>query len=261
MFRICLNTNSFPKKRSDEGHTEENVVVKPYKNVQWLYSPMEKEAEISKTAFVAACLGFVSLGMLVGVKVVFRREQEKLTRAEARDGGMFAAKALVLGTILCTGAFAGIGALFVTATGISSVKEFGEVAQKFVIATGMKIPDPAPSPEDIEAEQSMETFLEELFTLHPLKSATKEEPGTSKTVETSDITTEEKGLVEGIRESLRKKFGKEKKSEKSSETNNNNKGTPGSSTAAVEEKGFLQEIRQTIRKKLGLSPSNDNKKE
>jgi hypothetical protein len=258
MFRICLNTNSFPKKKSDEGQTGENVVVKPYKNVQWLYSPMEKEAEISKTAFVAACLGFVSLGMLVGVKVVFRREQEKLTRAEARDGGMFAAKALVLGTILCTGAFAGIGALFVTATGISSVKEFGEVAQKFVVATGMKIPDPAPSPEDIEAEQSMETFLEELFTLHPLKSATKEEPGTSKTVETSDITTDEKGLVEGIRESLRKKFGKEKKSENSSESN---KGNPGSSTVAVEDKGFLQEIRQTIRKKLGISPSNDNKKE
>lgn len=257
MFRICFNQHYFHHSKNENQKKNRTLLLDRSTHSMKhseaiMFSQDEPNDDFFKTALLTAGLGVISLGMLLGVKIVFRREQAKLTRREARDGGMMAAKALGLATLLCTGSFAGAGALFITVTGITSVKEFGEVVRNILQKTGLQPALPAPDKESVEIESSLENFFQDLFTLQPLKTETEN----NKVEEVS--SKDSKGFIEDLREQLREKFGKSSNKskqnteiesslqlEKSLETEDGD-----SKAINAEDKGMIESLRQSLREKF-----------
>ena len=84
---------------------------------------------ISKPWFFGTSFAIVSVGMFAGVHHVLKAEQIKVDIRSVANRGPFvvATKALIGGTCLCFGTFIGCTALFIGATGITSLSEFGQI--------------------------------------------------------------------------------------------------------------------------------------
>ena len=90
---------------------------------------IEKGPFISKPWFFGTSFAIVSIGMFAGVHHVLKGEQIKVDIRSVANRGPFvvATKALIGGTCLCFGTFIGCTALFIGATGITSLSEFGHI--------------------------------------------------------------------------------------------------------------------------------------
>jgi hypothetical protein len=171
-----------------------------------IYSPREED-KISKPVFFVGSLGAFSLGMFLGVKWIMKREQMDVAPNEKVVGMRLAGRALGLGTLLCLGSFAGIGALFIGATGITTVNEFGAFARGIVYKTGLqqlieKV-DPDKDKESKEVEQQLEQMLNDFW--NPPPKVERSRPENEK----SQVNGSRVKIIEEIREKLRRKFGED----------------------------------------------------
>lgn len=177
---------------------------------KYLFSVDEKQKRIqpvSETTFLVGSLGIFSVGVLMGVLMIMRREKYKLAPKDRTAAIGMASKALGLGTLLCVGSFAGIGGLFIGATGISTVQEFGVFAKKIVQSTGLpSTPENETIDRDLETKEFEEEF-EKVF--HNLSSTPKEG---LKNDEVKSPPTEKGSLIQTIRSALRSKFSSKDKS-------------------------------------------------
>lgn len=124
-----------------------------------------QESPISKSAFFGASLGIFSLGILYGVRRAMKQEQEPLSSVKNNVQGMhLGAKAFLLGSLLCLGSAAGLGALFIYKTGITDTKQFGIKAKEYVKSLGI-FPEFDFNNEEFKKEaEEMEKDIEEFIT-------------------------------------------------------------------------------------------------
>ena len=83
----------------------------------------------SKSALVAGSFTAFSFGMLYGVHRQFSKENFKIAKSH-RGPFMLACRALLYGTILCFGSFAGGIGVFVGVTGITTLQQLSDRAQE-----------------------------------------------------------------------------------------------------------------------------------
>ncbi len=177
-----------------------------------IYSVNEqREESISKTFFFTGSLGVFSLGMMIGIQRIMKKEGHNLPPENRSAAAGLAAKALGVGTLLCLGAFAAGSAIFVGVTGITTVEQFGEFARKMVHGTGLPKTTEGRSQEEEEeskkAEQELEKILNDFFS--PKKEEEKNKPESSDTIKRgSNDSFDFKSLIHDFRKKLREKFKK-----------------------------------------------------
>ena len=118
----------------------------------------DDDSVATTSQFLGVSLGMFGRGMVGGVAYIFRQEKVKFDRHTHGRPALVAARALLYGTILACGTFgAGLG-LFVKFTGITNVKQFGQVATALVRPLYQE-----PTGEQIATNNEEVTEIENMF--------------------------------------------------------------------------------------------------
>ena len=146
---------------------------------------MDRPPVVSRTTFFAGSLGTVSAGILFGLYRVNRLSvKENLLipkHISPSTAYGIAAKALIYGTALCVGSFAGVGAIFAYTSKITTLDQFAKAAKStmshipFVVTTEKQYEDSSDEKkaETIEIEKQINEYLEELFVEEEKNGETK----------------------------------------------------------------------------------------
>jgi len=118
---------------------------------------------ISKTTFFTGSLGIFSIGVLLGVRRVMKRNSQDAPSSNL-SGALLAARALGWGTLLCLGAFAGIGAVYSTLTGITTAEQFGKQSKELIRKLGIEyVPTEEEKLELNKVEKEWDDYFDAMF--------------------------------------------------------------------------------------------------
>ena len=133
---------------------------------------------IDTTTFFWGSFASVSIGMFYGVHRALSREKFQINLRNHRAPVAIASKALIGGTLLCFGTFAGVMSIFIATTGITSIPQFGKAVRSAFTRIDHLQPVSEAAVRDSERikgmseNQELDYFTKEYFSSEEPESAT-----------------------------------------------------------------------------------------